>query len=78
MKKQEREAVSRLMNEYVLCGGLLYTRKQLFDELLAEGHPERYVDAFVFGYLQRVEVTPQLVEQDAVIRAAIRKEEIEQ
>jgi hypothetical protein len=66
--------VKRLMNEYVLCGGLLYTRQQLFNELLAEGNPKQYVDAFVFGYLKTVEVTPDLLAQDAVLRRAMEQE----
>ena len=73
-KKRERGIVERLMSEMVLCGGLLYTRKQLFDELLAEGFPHRYVDAFVFGYLKAVEVTPDLFKQNQAIRTAIETE----
>ncbi len=54
VRKTGSDIVQRLMNETVLCGGELYTRKQLFDELTAEGHPHQYVDAFVFGYLKTV------------------------
>ena len=28
-----------MMAEFILCGGLLYTRKSLYDEMLAEGWP---------------------------------------
>jgi len=73
-QKPEQGIVERLMGEMVLCGGLLYTRKQLFDELLAEGFPYHYVDAFVFGYLKTVEVTPELLKQDHAIRRAVEAE----
>lgn len=73
MRKQSG-IVNRLMNEYVLCGGLLFTRQQLFDELLAEGNPQPYVDAFVFGYLKTAEVTPDLLAQDVALRRAMEQE----
>ena len=73
-KKTKRGIVEQLMSEMVLCGGLLYTRKQLFDELLAEGFPHRSVDAFVFGYLKAVEVTPHLFKQNQTIRTAMETE----
>lgn len=66
-----RGIVERLFNEHVLCGGLLYTRKQIFDELLMEGFPHHQADAFAFGYLQTVEVTPELLEYDQTIRRAL-------
>lgn len=59
VKKTGSEIVQRVMNEQVECGGQVYTRKQLFDELIAEGHPHKYVDAFVFGYLKTVHPTGQ-------------------
>ena len=74
MAKKTRGIVEQLMSEMVLCGGLLYTRKQLFDELLAEGFLQHYVDAFVFGYLKTVEVTPHLFKQNQAIRTAIETE----
>jgi hypothetical protein len=61
--KTGSDIVERLMNEQVECGGQIYTRKQLFDELIAEGHPGPYVDAFVFGYLKTVQ--PSDTEQGA-------------
>jgi hypothetical protein len=66
IRKPERGIVERLFSEYVLCGGILYTRKQLFDELLAEGFPHRQVDAFAFGYLKTV--TLEQLEDDQAIR----------
>lgn len=66
IRKPERGIVERLFSEHVLCGGILYTRKQLFDELLAEGFPRRRADAFAFGYLKTV--TLEQVEYDRAIR----------
>jgi hypothetical protein len=57
VKEPGSDIVQRVMNEQVECGGEIYTRKQLFDELIAEGHPHKYVDAFVFGYLKTVHST---------------------
>jgi hypothetical protein len=50
------------MNEQVECGGQLYTRGQLYAELIAKGHPYQYVDAFVFGYLKTVTSSEQIKE----------------
>jgi hypothetical protein len=66
VRKPERGIVERLFSEHVLCGGQLYTRKQLFDELLAEGFPRRQADAFAFGYLKAV--TIELIEDDRAMR----------
>jgi hypothetical protein len=51
-KLRGRDITNKLMNETVLCGGELYTRKQLYDGLIADGCPPHCVAAFVFGYLK--------------------------
>jgi hypothetical protein len=66
IRKPARGIVERLFSEQVLCGGKLYTRKQLFDELLGEGFPRRQADAFAFGYLKTV--TLELLEYDQPMR----------
>lgn len=71
VRKPVRGGVPQLFSEHVLCGGLLYSRKQLFDELLAEGFPSRQADALAFGYLVTVEVTPELLAYDQAIRRAL-------
>lgn len=58
IRKPERGIVDQFLSEHVLCGGILYTRKQLYDELLAEGLPRRLADALAFGYLKRVVCCP--------------------
>lgn len=37
-----------VLNEKLLCGGEWISRKQLYDELCAEGNPPRLVDWFLF------------------------------
>lgn len=64
----------RLLSEVVLCGGLLSTRKRLYEELLAEGLPRKQVDAFVFGYLRQVVHTPAMWEYDGLLRENLAAE----
>lgn len=45
-----KSIVSNLMGEYILCGGLLYTRASLYNELHAEGVTGPYgADWYAFG-----------------------------
>jgi hypothetical protein len=37
-----------ILNELLLCGGEWKTRKQIQDELIAEGFEPRYVDFYLF------------------------------
>lgn len=41
-------AADIVMNEKLLCGGEWISRKQLIEELLAEGHDPRLVDWYLF------------------------------
>lgn len=67
----------QLLSEVVLCGGLLYTRKQLYKDLLADGLPRKQVDAFVFGYLRQIFPTPAVWKGDGLLREYLAAEKQE-
>ena len=52
-----------VLNELLWCGGELKTRKQLFDELIAEGHDRRYVDYYLFCLANHQPTSEQREEQ---------------
>ena len=41
--------IDAVLNETLLCGGEWKTRREIYEELIAEGFERRYVDFYVFS-----------------------------
>lgn len=48
MMSKRRLAVEIIWSELLLCGGEWKSRKQIYDELIAEGYAKKYVDWYLF------------------------------
>lgn len=61
----------KMIQEHVSCGGLLYTRIALYNELITDGTSHEQASAIAFLYLKAILPDAQAWEYDRVLRQAL-------